>query len=157
MTKRITFEERAKQEVINRCVEMFERLCRSEAGRLPDELRITMRAMWASAIAETEERVVIPKPILYATSGKLSGEVQGHNISVSHDGEGHFRGVLNGEPYDSLSSRFVEEELKIQVQRKMSGSQAGYPSEPVPRAVWRYFVELYNKCDPTVHYERTTE
>ncbi|GEM_PF-6042671 len=160
MPKRITPEERAKQEVINRCLDLLERLRQaSETGLLPDELRIDITGVWSSGERATVfgERVVIPKPISYITPGRLSGKVQGHEISVSNDGEGHFRAVVNGKPRHPLSSTFVEEELKIPVHRKKSGSQTGYPSEPVPRAVWRRLMQRYNSGDPTVHYERTTE
>lgn len=159
MSKRIIFEERAKQEVIKSYMETFERLCRSEAGRLPDEIFITMRmrARWASSFLETDAGVVILKPIYYATPGRLSGEVEGHDISVSNDGEGCFRALINGKLHHPLSSRLVEEELKVEVHRKKSGSQVGYPQESVPRAVWRHLMQQYNSGDPTVHYERPKE
>ena len=160
MAKRMTFEERAKQEVINRCLDLLERLRQaSETGLLPDELRIDVRGVWSSGEMVTvfDQRVVIPKPIYYATPGRLSGEVEGHDISVSNDGEGCFRAVINGKLHHPLSSRLVEEELKVKVHRKKSGSQAGYPQESVPRAVWRRLMQRYNSGDPTVHYERPTE
>lgn len=158
MAKGITFKEQAKQVVADSCVEMFEHLCRIERGQLPDTLRVNMWARWASGSrASREEDIVIPKPISYVTPGRLSGEVEGHDISVSNDGEGCFRAVINGKPHHPLSSRLVEEELKVEVQRKKSGSQTGYPQEPVPRAVWRHFMQRYNSGDPTVQYERATE
>jgi len=151
---------RARQEVADRCGEMFEEFCRTEGGRLPEKLYVHMRARWSSGRGTIWEKdapevqLVIPQRISYTTPGQLSGEVEGHDISVSNDGEGHFRGVLNGKPYDSLSITFVEEKLKVPIQKKKSGSQAGYPSEPVPRAVWRHLADRYNDGDPTVRYER---
>jgi len=158
MAKGTTFEERANQVVANRCVKMFEHLCQIESGQLPDTLRVNMWAQWASGSRATcEADLVILKPISYVTPGRLSGKVQGHEISVSNDGEGHFRAVVNGRLRHPLSSTFVEEELEIEVIRKKSGSQAGYPQEPVPRAVWRRLMQRYNSGDPTVQYERPEE
>ena len=38
---------------------------------------------------------------------------------------------------------------------KRSGSQEGYPAEPVIRAMWRYFVDRYNNGDPEVEFSHT--
>jgi len=154
MTKRITFGERTKQEVIKSCMETFERLCRSKAGRLPDELLITMRmrARWASESMETDAGVVILKPIRYNTDGRLSGKIRGYEVSIKQFGR-RFTPMVNGEQLPGLTMSFVEGELGISVYRKRSGGN----SETLSRAVWRYLADLYNEGDLTVHYERATE
>lgn len=93
------------------------------------------------------------KRMLYSDPGRLSGKIQGYQVAISHNGKQHFRAIVNGEHYDSLSQKFVEEELGIPVHVKRSGSQVGYPSESVPRAVWRHLADRYNDFKRTVSYE----
>jgi hypothetical protein len=158
MADRTTFKERARQEVINRCVEMFERLCRSEAGRLPDELHITMRARWPSVSVETDalvvtpKPIVIPKPIRYNTDGQLTGKIRDYEVAITQY-DLRFIPVINGKQLSGLTMSFVEGELGISVRRKRSGGG----SETLSRAVWRHLADRYNEGDPAVHYERATE
>lgn len=93
------------------------------------------------------------KRMFYSDPGRLSGKIQSYQVAISHDGKRHFRAIVNGERYDSLSQKFVEEELGIPVHVKRSGSEVGYPSESVPRAVWRHLADRYNDYDRTVSYE----
>lgn len=154
----VTFE-RAKQEVINRCLETLKRLLHSHNdSHLPDELNLKMQGIWRynGMIGETQVRIVIPKPVSYITQGQLIGGIEGHNVVVFNDGNDHFRAVLDGAPRDWLSQKFVEEGLKIPVQKKQTGAQAGRPSEAVIRAVWRHLADRYNKGDMTVIYNEAT-
>jgi len=93
------------------------------------------------------------KRLLYNDSGRMTGMIQNYQISILHDGRRHFKAVVNGKHYDSLSQEFVEKELGIQVHVKHTGSEIGYPSESVPRAVWRYLVDRHNDFDSKVLYE----
>jgi hypothetical protein len=97
--------------------------------------------------------VATGKRILYSEKGRLTGTICTYQISIVHDGKRHFRAVINGEWYNSLSQRFVEKYLGILVHVKRSGSEVGYPSEPVPRSVWRHLVDRYNDFDDTVYFE----
>lgn len=92
------------------------------------------------------------KRMFYSDRGRLTGEVQSYQVSILHDGNRHFRAVVNGKRYDSLSQKFVEEELGILVHVKRSGSEVGYPSESVPRAIWPHLADRYNDFDDTVSY-----
>lgn len=44
----------------------------------------------------------------------------------------------------------------ISPRAKKTGSQSGYPSEPVIQAVWRYLKKRYNEGDPDVIYSEST-
>jgi hypothetical protein len=149
---------RAKQEVANRCADMFETFCRTEGGRLPEKLYVDMRARWSSGRGTIWEKdapemqLIILKPIRYNTDGRLTGKIRGYEVSVTQF-DRRFIPVVNGEQLPGLTMSFVEGELGISVYRKRSGGN----SETLSRAVWRYLADLYNEGDLTVHYERATE
>lgn len=145
--------EKTKEIVTEECLKLFETLYRCIPS--PAEFRITMSA-WSKETGETAESktsVVIPKPINnYKTMGRLTGKIRDHQVSVINDGAGHFRVTIDGKEYPRLPQRLVEEELGIPVQKKKSGAQSGYPSEPTGRAVWRRLTDRYNLLDKTVSY-----
>jgi len=121
--------ERTKQEVAEHCLKLFEKLYRF--GSLSTEFEIEMSAKDRSTgeIRAMKTSVVIPESIPYDVAGQLTGRVQSYQVSISHDGNRHFRAMLNGELHEWLSQGFVEQELRIPVHKKGSGSQVGYPSE----------------------------
>ena len=148
--------ETARQEVAHRCLELFERLCPIH-GTLPDGVRIEMLAY---STVGTEHRsskrtstIQWPNPIPYNRPGRVTGVIEGYQISVSHDGERRFTTRVNGELHTSLRSSFVESQLGIPVRRKRSGNQPGSPSETLAYAVWKHLLDRYNNLDRTVVYD----
>jgi len=143
--------DRAKQEVAEHCLKLFEQLYRHTT--LPAEFAITISAQSKEVgkIMESRTSIVIPKPVNYNTMGRLTGKIRGHQVSVINDSEGHFKVTIDGEE-PKLSKTLVEEDLGIPVQKKKTGGQAGYPSEPLGRAVWRYLVDRHNDLDRSVDY-----
>ena len=144
--------EKAKEEVVQQCLVLFERLRRFTT--FPSKFTITVQAQSEETgeISSTEASIVIPKVIRYNTMGRLNGKIRDHQVSVVSDGEGHFRATIDGKEYPRLPQKLVEEELGIPVQKKRAGAQSGYPSEPVSRAVWRCLANRYNRLDRTVSY-----
>jgi len=99
----------------------------------------------------------LPKRIQlkYNEPGILKGHTpNGQFVTVQHtqSGPSGYRVLWDDKWYQWLYSDLVENELGIKVRRKKSGDQVGYPSEAVIRALWRYFVDLYNRGDPNVDY-----
>ncbi|MBA7678002.1 hypothetical protein ES703_86269 [subsurface metagenome] len=143
--------DKAKQEVAEQCLKLFERLYRHTT--LPGEFTITMSTQnrETGEVRESKTSIVIPKPISYNTMGRLTGKIRAHQISVINDSEGHFKVTIDGEE-PKLSETLVEEDLGIPVQKKKTGGQVGYPSEPLGRAVWRYLADRYNDLDRSVDY-----
>ena len=84
----------------------------------------------------------------YNSPGTLIGQVRGYELEVHHDG----RATVNGQHLEPLPQTFVEKILKIPVNLKKTGSQVGYPSEPVPRAPFRHLVDQYNLGDSNILY-----
>ena len=140
--------EKAKQEVTEQCLKLFEMLYRRST--FPSEFTITVSAASKETgeIAESKTSVVIPKPINYKTMGRLTGKIGDHQVSVINDSEGHFRVTINDKEYSRLPRKLVEEELGIPVQKKRSGGS----SETIGRAVWRQLTDRYNLLDKTVSY-----
>jgi hypothetical protein len=147
--------KRAKQVMTEECLRLFETLYRHST--LPTEFKITISAVSkkTGGITEGKTSFVIGKLINYKTMGKLTGKVRDYQVSVINDGKGHFRVTIDGKEYPRLPQNIVEERLRIPVQKKRSGIQSGYPSEPVGRAVWRHLTDCYNLLDKTVQYEPT--
>lgn len=143
--------DKAKQEVTEQCLKLFEMLYRFSTFQA--EFTITMSAQYRDTgeVRESKTSIVIPKPISYKTMGRLTGKIRGYLISVINDSEGHFKVMIDGEE-SKLSKTRVEEDLGIPVQKKKTGGQVGYPSEPLGRAVWRYLVDRYNDLDRSVDY-----
>ena len=146
---------RVKQAIGGECLKLFETLYKHST--LPVEFRITMSTMTKETgeIRECETSLVIPKPINYKTVGRLTGKIRDYQVSVVNDGEGHFRVTIDDKEYLSLSIGLVEKQLGIPVQKKQSGFQSGYPSEPLGRAVWRQLMNRYNLLDKAVEYKPT--
>ena len=144
--------EKAKQIITEECQKVFEPLYKHST--LPTEFRITMSAVnkQTGEIAECEASVLIPHPINYKTRGRLTGKIRDHQVSVINDGEGHFRVTIDDKEYPSLSIDIVEKQLGIPVQKKRSGVQSGYRSEPLGRSVWRHLTDRYNLLDKTVNH-----
>ena len=91
----------------------------------------------------------------YNDAGTLKGRApNGQSLVIRHPGSGPsgFEVLWDGKWYRELRSEWVEEGLGIGVHRKKTGSQAGYPSEAVTRAVWRNFVDRYNCRDSDIEY-----
>ena len=91
----------------------------------------------------------------YNDAGTLKGDVpNGDSVVVRHlkSGPSGFEVLWDGEWHRWLRSEWVEEELGIGVHRKKTGSQAGFPSEAVTRAIWRHFVDRWNYGDSEVEY-----
>lgn len=140
--------EKAKEEVVQQCLVLFKRLRRFTT--FPSKFTITIQAQSGEAgeVSSTEASIVIPGLIGYTTTGRLSGKIRDHQVSVINDGEGHFRVAIDGKEYPRLPRKLVEEDLGIQVQRK----RAGGSSETIGRAVWRHLKDRYNLLDRTVSY-----
>jgi len=140
--------EKAKQEVTEQCLKLFETLYRHST--LPLEFRITMSAVskGTGEVRETKTLILIPEPITYKTMGTLTGKIKDYEVSAENDGEGHFRVTINGKEYPRLHRNIVEEQLGIPAQKKHSG----VPSETLGRTVWRHLTDRYNLLDMTVSY-----
>jgi len=92
------------------------------------------------------------KRMLFKDPGILEGHINSQFVKVSHrkPGPSGFRVFWDGKEYSWLYAGLVEETLGIVVKTKQKGSQRGYPSEAVTRAVWRNLVTRYNQHDPDV-------
>lgn len=131
--------------------DLFADKCRSSGAMQAEKAKIDITIRLSNEHLGTKTiEVSIPNPILYASSGCLTGSVNGHDICVNADGKEHFRASVDGKLHHPFSQSFVEEELKIKVQEKHWGGN----SEPIPRAVWRHLVDSYNLFDSEVAYDR---
>ena len=112
--------EKAKQEVTEQCLKLFEMLYRHSTA--PSEFTITVSAASKEIgeIAESKASVVIPKPINYKTMGRLTGKIGDYQVSVINDSEGHFRVTINDKEYSRLPRKLVEEELENPVSSSIS-------------------------------------
>jgi hypothetical protein len=148
--------EKAKQVMIDECTQIFEKIY--NRTKFPAELKIKMSTFSKETgeIVEGETSFIIPRTINYKTPGRLSGRIRNFQVSVTNDGEGHFRVMIDRKEYPSLPMDLVENQLGIPVQKKQTGSQSGYSSEPLGRAVWRYLTDRYNILDRAVRYEPNT-
>ena len=92
--------------------------------------------------------------MLIKDSGILEGHINGQLIRVSHPepGQSGYKVFWDGKECPWLYAGLVEEDLRIAVKTKQKGSQKGYPSEAVARAVWRTLVSRYNQHDPDVKF-----
>ena len=99
-------------------------------------------------MGQTSKRLVFNDP------GTLEGHINGQLVKVRHlkPGKSGFQVFWDGRWHPWLRAGLVEEELRIEVHAKKSGSQEGYPSEAVTRAVWRHLVDRYNNYDSDVKY-----
>ena len=89
--------------------------------------------------------------LTYDRPGRLSGPIHGRQVSVLQLPHRRFpKGTtIDGVEHRQLSMEYVENELRIAVNRKADGSN----SETVSRAVWRHLTDRYNMGDETVTYE----
>jgi hypothetical protein len=94
------------------------------------------------------------KRMIYKDSGTLEGSINGQRVKVCHSkpGPSNFKIFWNGKWYPWLFSGLVEYEFGIVVRTKKTGTQKGYPSEAVIRAIWRHLVDRYNDYDEGVSY-----
>ena len=94
------------------------------------------------------------KRIIYNDPGTLEGHVNGELVKVRHSkyGPSGFQVFWDGQWYPWLHAGWVEDVLGIDVHTKTKGTQKGYSSEAVTRAVWRCLVDRYNDYDPDVRY-----
>lgn len=93
-----------------------------------------------------------------STVGFLSGKTPNQEkVVVEHKKSDRTGYVLywKGHRYERLGQEEIVKTFGIPPRLKQSGSQKGYPSEPAIRAVWRYFVDRYNKGDSEVEYSTT--
>ena len=96
--------------------------------------------------------------LYYTSQGYLRGRTpNGREVVVGHRQAGRTGFELHWS--GRIFSRYGQEELYqdfgVAPQAKQTGGQAGYPSEPVLRALWRHFVDRYNRGDPSVRFART--
>lgn len=93
-----------------------------------------------------------------STVGFLRGKTPNQEeVVVEHKRSDRTGYVLywKGHRYERLGQDEIVKTFGIPPRLKQSGSQKGYPSEPAIRAVWRYFVDRYNKGDSEVEYSTT--
>lgn len=140
--------EKAKQDVAQECVKLFEALYRRSTSPAKFSILMTAVLRETGEIRECGTSFVIPEPINYKAMGRLTSKIGDHQVSVINDGEGHFRVTIDDKEYPRLPQRLVEEELGIPVQKK----RAGGSSETIGRAVWRHLTDRYNLLDKTVSY-----
>jgi hypothetical protein len=142
--------EKAEQIMIDECTKIFNKLYSRMI--FPAKLKIKMSTFSEeTGIVESDTSFVIPKAINYNSEGNLTGKTKYYQVSVVNDGKGHFKVEIDSKK-TQLSMDLVEKQLGIPVQKKKTGSQSGYPSEPLGRAVWRNLMERYNLLDKTVKY-----
>lgn len=82
---------------------------------------------------------------------------KGPILTVWHQQSGRtgFRLYWNGSWRDSFGQQDLDKLFGIRPRAKKTGSQEGYPSEPVIQAVWRYLGKRYNEGDPDVTYSKS--
>ena len=93
----------------------------------------------------------------YTSGGFLRGRTQkGPVVVAGHEEEGGTGFVLYFETrkYDRYGQDDLEVDFGVAPRKKRTGPQQGYPSEPVLRAMWRYFVNRYNQGDSGVKYSQ---
>lgn len=96
--------------------------------------------------------------IYNTTSGYLQGRCpKGPILTVWHtqSGRAGFRLYWDGRWHNSFSQDKLDDLFSISPNAKQTGSQIGYPSEPVIQAVWRYLKDRYNEDDPDVIYSES--
>ena len=96
--------------------------------------------------------------LTYNAAGYLRGKTPNQtNVVVGHERPGRTHYVLfwKGDRYERFGQKDLERIFGIAPRPKRSGSQEGYPAEPVIRAMWRYFVDRYNNGDPEVEFSHT--
>jgi len=87
--------------------------------------------------------------IPYDNSGRLSGQIRGHQISVWQYPGRTFKTIIDEHEYSRLTMEHVESELGLKVNRKTNGAN----SETLARAIYRHFMDRYNSGDETVQYD----
>ena len=96
--------------------------------------------------------------IYNGTRGFLQGPCpKGPILTVWHQRSGRtgFRLYWHGQWQDRFGQQDLDGLFGISPRAKKTGSQRGYPSEPVIKAVWRYLMERYNADDPDVTYSES--
>ena len=92
------------------------------------------------------------------TPGFLQGPCpKGPILTVWHRRSGRtgFSLYWDGRWNDSFGQHNLDKLFGIPPRAKETGSQRGYPSEPVIQAVWRYLEKRYNEGDPNVKYSKS--
>ena len=95
------------------------------------------------------------QPILNTTRGFLQGpSPKGPILMVWHarSGRTDFQIYWDGQYRNSFGQQALDWEFGIKPRVKRTGSQRGYPSEPVIQAAWRYLKDQYNNGNPDVTY-----
>ena len=91
----------------------------------------------------------------YIDAGYLKGPApRGGPVVVAHLDPGYtgFRFWWKGRWWARFGQEEMLQELGVPVREKKSGSQIGYPSEPVIKALWRNLVDRFNQGEPSVTY-----
>lgn len=100
----------------------------------------------------------VKRQIYNTTPGFLQGACpKGPILTVWHKQSGRtgFRLYWDGLWHDSFGQQALDRLFGISPRTKKTGSQGGYPSEPVIQAVWRYLKKRYNEGDPDVTYSES--
>jgi hypothetical protein len=96
--------------------------------------------------------------LCYTSSGYLAGRTpNGRDVVAGHPQSGRtgFEVHSSGRIFTRYGQEQLYQDFGVAPQEKQTGGQAGYPSEPVLRALWRYFVDRYNSGDTRVRFTRT--
>ena len=104
------------------------------------------------------EEATIRRHIYNTTPGFLQGSCpKGQTLTVWHKKSGRtgFQLYWEGKWHDSFSQQELDGLFGISPRAKKTGSQSGYPSEPVIQAAWRYLKERYNEGDLGVTYSES--
>ena len=111
---------------------------------LNDRLNGTSSPAVSAAITKTSKKILV-----YDTPGRLTGDIGAYRASVLQLPGRRFRTNINGDEYSRLTMALVEGKLGISVNRKSNGGN----SETLSRAIYRHFVDRYNKGDNSVNYD----
>ena len=145
--------ERAREELSECCLKMFDHLCLGPEGKvrtLPSSVDIRMQIIRADGgRVETSGFIRWPERIYYKTRGRLTGKIGSYQISVTQIPNRRFRPVVDGESLNRLRTQFVEGGLGIPVNRKRSGGN----SETLSRAIFRQLADRYNAFDRSVEFK----
>jgi hypothetical protein len=104
------------------------------------------------------EKRHLGRRIYNTVPGFLQGPCpKGPVVTVWHKQSGRTGFLLywNGSWHSSFGQQDLYKLLGISPRVKKTGSQQGYPSEPVIQAVWRYLGKRYNEGDPDVTYSKS--
>ena len=94
--------------------------------------------------------------IRYISKGYLHGKIPSGVFATVHhattNGGSGYHVHLEGKWHNDFGQPELKEIFGVSAKIKKSGSQKGYPAEPVIRALWRYLKEKYNRGDDSVTY-----